>query len=339
MSSEAVLKPSWRGALASAVLVAGVTAVPWTGAGADPFPAFHAPAGSAHSVPAAVRAVPAGAQAVPAAAPASCPRAYTLAAFKVCVAKATAVYVATWKRDLVAAGIHVRVVPPRIVVFTSPPKNPCLDTSAGDVALASFWCGKNRTVYVDGRAGAYWTKDYAQAAYARTVLASDAEAARTTVADLRSGFPLVGATTELAHELGHWAQQVTGQMAWYDTRIASHSFAVSNGATVTAELSADCMAGWVQGRSAVDRTWVDTLVGRWAHHATMAELGGDITSVRAGFVFPREKPSTIIGYGNAYTRLRVYDLGSSAGRARKHGLAFCSRSVATYIGAPAPPHS
>ena len=132
-------------------------------------------------------------------------------------------------------------------------------------------------------------------------------------------------------------QEVAGQRPWFESRLASQSFTVSNRATVVAELSADCMAGWVQGRTAADRTWVDTPVGRWAHHATMAELGGDIDAVKAGFRFPREKAKDIIGYGSAYSRLRLYDLGYAAGRADKPGLSTCTNAVVTRVGGAAPP--
>jgi predicted metalloprotease len=270
-------------------------------------------------------------------APASCPHRYTATALATCIATATRVYLATWTKDLAAVGI-TNVKPPRIVVFAMIPKNPCI-SNEGDAAEASFFCSKNNTLYVSGTAAKTWTVYYAKAAAARKVLASDAKSAGTTVADLRSGYPLVGATTELAHELGHWAQKVSGQLAWYDARTASSNFTVSNGAQATGEGAADCMAGWVQGRTARDGTWVDTRIGRWAHHATMAELGFDIDSVKAGFTFPKEKPADIIGYGNSYTRLKFYDVGYAAGHAGKHGLSTCSRYVATYLKAPLPPHS
>lgn len=218
------------------------------------------------------------------------------------------------------------------------PKNPCI-SNEGDAAEASFWCGKNNTLYVSRSAGQTWTTYYAKAAAARHVLASDAATAKTSVADLRGGYPLVGATTEFAHELGHWAQQVSGQMAWYDVKTASSDFTVSNKAEATREGAADCLAGWVQGRSAAAGTWVDTTIGRWAHHATMAELGFSLDSVTAGFTFPKEKPADIIGYGNSFTRLKFYDIGFAAGTAKKPGLTTCTRAVATYLSAPLPPHS
>jgi len=159
------------------------------------------------------------------------------------------------------------------------------------------------------------------------------------VADLRSGYPLVGATTEFAHELGHWAQQVSGQMAWYDAKTASSDFAVSNKAEATREGAADCLSGWMQGRTAAAGTWVDTPIGRWAHHATMAELGYDLDSVKPHFTFAKERPADIIGYGNSYTRLKFYDLGYVAGQGGKPGLTTCTHAVATYLSAPLPPHS
>ena len=269
---------------------------------------------------------------------ASCPHRYTSAALATCIATATRVYLATWTKDLAAEGITGTLTPPKIVVFAMIPKNPCI-SNEGDAAEASFFCSKNNTLYVSGTAAKTWTVYYAKAAKARKVLASDAATAGTTAADLLTGYPLVGATTEFAHELGHWAQKVSGQLAWYDKRTASSSFTISSKAQATGEGSADCMAGWLQGRTALDGTWVDTKIGRWAHHATMAELGFDVTEVKAGFTFPPEKPADITGYGNAYTRLKFYDLGYAEGRAGKPGLATCSRAVATYLKAPLPPHS
>ena len=209
---------------------------------------------------------------------ASCPHRYTSAALATCIATATRVYLATWKKDLASEGITGTLTPPKIVVFAMIPKNPCI-SNEGDAAEASFFCSKNNTLYVSGTAAKTWTVYYAKAAKARKVLASDAATAGTTAADLLTGYPLVGATTEFAHELGHWAQKVSGQLAWYDKRTASSNFTISSKAEATGEGSADCMAGWLQGRTAVDGTWVDTKIGRWAHHATMAELGFDITEV------------------------------------------------------------
>ncbi len=223
------------------------------------------------------------------------------------------------------------------MIFARPPVNPCIDLSEGDVVEASFWCGKNGTIYFSATAAKYWTTEYARAAKANGVLASDAAAAGTTSAALIKGFPLVGATTEFAHELGHWVQEVTGQRAWYDPRLASANFTTSNRATVVGELSADCMAGWLQGRTAAEGTWVDTRIGAWAHHATMAELGGDIYEVKKGFAFPPEKAKDIIGYGSAYSRLKLYDLGDAAGRAGKPGLSTCTSTVARMVGSSVPP--
>ena len=269
---------------------------------------------------------------------ASCPKRYTSAALAACIASATRVYVATWQRDLAASGFHGTLTPPKVVVFVAIPQNPCI-SNEGDAAEASFFCAKNNTLYFSGTAAKTWTVDYARAAAARHVLASDARTAGTTAADLRTGYPLVGATTEFAHELGHWAQKVTGQLAWYDARTASSNFTIAGKAEATGEGAADCMAGWLQGRTAVDRPWVDTRIGRWAHYATMAELGFDFETVKANFTFPKENPASITGYGNSYTRLLFYKLGEAAGRAKKHGLAYCSRTVATYVKAPLPPHS
>ena len=269
---------------------------------------------------------------------ASCPHRYTSAALATCIATATRVYLATWKRDLAAAGFRGTLPSPKVVIFSAIPKNPCI-SNEGDAAEASFYCSKNNTLYFSATAAKTWTIYYAKAAAARHVLASDARTAGTTAADLRSGYPLVGATTEFAHELGHWAQKVSGQAAWYDARTASSNLTISGKAMATGEGAADCMAGWLQGRTAVDGTWVDTRIGRWAHHATMAELGFDFENVKANFTFPKENPASILGYGNSYTRLKFYDIGYAAGKAKKPGLSTCSRAVATYVKAPLPPHS
>jgi predicted metalloprotease len=268
---------------------------------------------------------------------ASCPHRYSPTALATCITTADTVYLATWMKDLAAIGVR-NPKPPRIVIFGMIPKNPCI-SNEGDAAEASFWCAKNNTLYVASNAAQTWTVYYAKAAAVHHVLASDAQTAKTSVADLRSGYPLVGATTEFAHELGHWAQQVSGQMAWYDAKTASSDFAVSNKAEATREGTADCLSGWMQGRTAAAGTWVDTAIGRWAHHATMAELGYDLDSVKPHFTFATEKPADIIGYGNSYTRLKFYDLGYDAGHAGKPGLTTCTRAVATYLSAPLPPHS
>jgi predicted metalloprotease len=268
---------------------------------------------------------------------ASCPHRYTAAALVTCITTAEAVYLAMWQKDLAVIGVR-NPTPPRIVIFSAIPENPCI-SSEGDAAEASFWCDKNNTLYVAGNAAQTWTVYYAKAAAAHHVLASDAKTAGTTVADLLGGYPLVGATTEFAHELGHWAQQVSGQMAWYDERVANPDFAVSAKAESTREGSADCLSGWMQARTAAAGTWVDTPIGRWAHHATMAELGYDLESVKPNFTYPKERPADVNGYGSSYTRLKFYDMGYAAGRAGKPGLTTCSRTVANYLSAPLPPHS
>jgi hypothetical protein len=268
---------------------------------------------------------------------ASCPHRFSQAALVTCIKTAEAVYLATWTKDLAALGI-TGAKPPRIVIFPMIPKNPCI-SNEGDAAEASFWCGKNNTLYVSANAAKTWTVYYAKAAADHHVLASDAATVGTPVADLRGGYPLVGATTEFAHEMGHWAQQVSGQMSWYDKAVANPDFAASSKAEATREGAADCLAGWMHGRTALDGTWVDTAIGRWAHHATMAELGYDLETVKPHFTFAKEKPADVMGYGTSYTRLKFYDMGYAAGRSGKPGLSTCSRAVATYLSAPLPPLS
>ena len=322
-------------ACASPVRQPGPTSPTSTVSAGSPLPSSDGASASASSSPSA-SATPSATPTPTVVTAASCPKGFSQAALRACVTRATAVYVAAWTQQLESRGL-AGVAPPKVVVFSSPPTNPCIDLSETDAVEASFWCGKNGTIYVSAYAAKYWTTQYAAAAKERGVLASDAVAAGTTTAALVKGFPLVGTTTELAHELGHWVQEVAGQRSWYDSRLASSSFTTSNRATVISELSADCMAGWVQGRTAADGTWVDTRIGTWAHHATMAELGGDIADVTEGFVFPPEKPKDIIGYGSAYSRLRLYDIGYAAGRADEPGLSLCTTTVAGLIGSSAPP--
>lgn len=311
------------------------TPVTPTATASSPLPSSSSATPSASSSPSA-SATPTATPTPTVVTAASCPKGFSQAALRACVKRATTVYVAAWTRQLESRGL-TGVVPPKVVIFSSPPTNPCIDLSETDAVEASFWCGKNGTIYVSANAAQYWTTQYAAAAKERGVLGSDAAAVGVSTAALAKGFPLVGTTTELAHELGHWVQEVAGQRPWFDARLASPSFTTSNRATVVGELSADCMAGWVQGRTAADGTWVDTRIGTWAHHATMAELGGDIYAVKKGFVFPPEKPKDIIGYGSAYSRLRLYDVGYAAGRADKPGLSLCTTTVAGLIGSSAPP--
>jgi hypothetical protein len=244
--------------------------------------------------------------------------------------------VATWTRELESRGVTA-ITAPKVRIFDAPPSNPCIDLGETDAVAASFFCGKNGTVYVSASAARYWTTQYAKAAKKRGLLAADAAAAGSTTAALLGGYPLVGTTTELAHELGHWVQDEAGQRSWFDSRAASSDFTVSNRATVVAELEADCLAGWVQGRTAAEGTWVDTRAGRGGHPPPTAELGGDLDAMKAGFSFPPEKATDIIGYGNAYSRLKLYDIGDAAGRAGEPGLSTCTSAVVGLVGGPSPP--
>ena len=346
MAGAGVRRTTAAAAAAALVLAActspAPTAEPTSAAptsSAQPLPSSDSASPSGSSSPTATVSPSVAATTSPtasAATAASCPKGFSQAALRACVKRATAVYVAAWTRQLESRGV-TGITPPTVAIFGSPPTNPCIDLSETDAVEASFWCGKSWTIYVSANAAKYWTTQYVTAARERGVLASDAAAAGTSTASLAQGLPLVGTTTELAHELGHWVQEVAGQRPWFDARLASSSFTTSNRATVIGELSADCMAGWVQGRTAADGTWVDTRIGTWAHHATMAELGGDVYAVKKGFVFPPEKPKDIIGYGSAYSRIRLYDVGYAAGRADGPGLSLCTTTVAGLIGSSAPP--
>ncbi len=266
----------------------------------------------------------------------SCARSYSRAGLAACITASSRVYVAVWTADLADRGIAT-VKAPKFVAFDAVPKNPCVDGSLGDVAVASFWCGKDNTVYVSRFAAPYWTTQYVTAAIEAKVLATDAAALGLTVTDLRKGSPLTGAATEYAHELGHWVQESSGEMAWYQKRIDSTNFEVSNAYKLASELSADCMAGWAQARTAARGTWRQTELDVWAQRATMAELGADLTGLKAGFVFPKEKLDGMIAYGGPYTRLRFYDIGYAAGHGGRAGLATCARAAATFTKTTVPP--
>ena len=278
----------------------------------------------------------AAAQAAPAATPARCARTYTRAHHRTCIERARTAYRRAWRGELAKAGISVRS--PRVVIWSGSVANPCIDLSEGDVVTGSFYCPTNRTVYASRFDVRRFTRNYARAAAQVGVLASDAVTAHTTQADLRAGYPLVGATTEFAHEMGHWVQQQAGQLGWYLTRIASAHFARSNRYKVASELSADCLAGWVQGRVAIRARWRDAGVDRWGQHAMMAELGGDLTGLAPGFSFTPES-GELIGYGGSYSRVRFYDLGYAAAVAHQRGLATCARAAASYTHSAVPPNA
>jgi predicted metalloprotease len=269
-----------------------------------------------------------------AAAASSCSGHRTPTSFRTCIAAADAAYTALWSPVLAAHGVSV--IPPAIDIFTGIPINPCVDATEGDVAVASFWCDKNRTVYVSAFASPYWTREYAREARRQGVLAFDAVRTGRSQARLLRGYANQGAATELAHELGHWVQEQAGIDAWYLARSSGNG--ARAGAYQSAfELSADCMAGWVQGRAAATGSWRNTPFIRWAGHAAIAELGGDMTGMRPGFIFPPE--GTVIAHGGPHTRLRMYDRGFALGVANADGLRACARAAARFTGSSAPPLS
>lgn len=276
-----------------------------------------------------------GSVAIPSAsadAPESCSGTRTPATFRACIATAARVYAALWAPTL--AQHAASATPPVIDIFTGPPLNPCVDATEGDVAVASFWCDKNRTVYVSSFASPFWTREYAREARRQHVLASDARRTHRTQHRLLRGFANQGAATELAHELGHWVQHQAGIESWYTDRLMGTG-PKAGAYQSAAELAADCMAGWVQGRAAASGAWRNSPFIRWANHATIAELGGDLTGMRPHFRFPHE--STVIAHGGPYSRLRLYDEGFALGATTGDGLSGCAVAAASYTGTQVPP--
>ena len=299
-------------------------------------PAQARPSSSAGRGAAATGVISGSVAAATAARPARCARTYSRAHHRTCIERARTAYVRAWRRELTKAGIAVRS--PRVVIWSGAVANPCIDLREGDVVTGSFYCNKNRTIYASRFDVRFFTRNYAREAARVGVLASDAVTAHTTQATLRRGFPLVGATTEFAHEAGHWVQQQAGQLGWYLRRITSTNFSRSNRYKVASELSADCLAGWVQGRVALRGKWRSTGVDGWGQHAMMAELGDDLTGLAPGFSFTPES-GELIGYGGSYSRVRFYDLGYAAAVAHQRGLATCARAAASYTHSAVPPNA
>ena len=272
--------------------------------------------------------------AAPDAAPAACSPTRTPASFRACIATATAAYTQLWQPLLAAHGSTTGS--PAVSIYTGVPLNPCFDATVGDVVEASFWCDRNETVYVSAPASPYWTRDYAREAKAQGILAADARRVHRSQKRLLAGFANQGAATELAHELGHWVQYATGIDAYYLQKSqGTGRLAERYGSAF--ELAADCMAGWVQGRAAASGAWRNTAVLRWASHATIAELGGDLSGMRPHFRFPRE--TTVIAHGGPYSRLRLYDAGWALGASAADGVTGCAQAAADYTRTEPPPVS
>ena len=255
------------------------------------------------------------------------------ASLRSCIDAATAAYVGAWTPTLATRGIAATA--PAVVVFRATPVNPCVDGSEGDVAVASFWCARNGTVYVSRLAAPWWTRQYAREARRAGVLADDARRVHRSQRRLLRGYALQGAATEYAHELGHWVQQQAGVQAWYEQRILDRNFRRAGRYQSAFELAADCMAGWVQARAAVTGGWPQTPVVRWAQHATIAELGGITDGLRPGFSFPPE--DSLIAHGGPHTRLLFYDAGRALAAAGADGLARCTARAARYTNTKLPP--
>jgi predicted metalloprotease len=266
-----------------------------------------------------------------AASPAVCAPARTPASFRACIATAASVYTALWAPALTSRG--KAALPPTVSIFTGTPINPCFDATVGDVAVASFWCDMNTTVYVSAPASPYWTREYAREARRQGVLAYDARRLHRTQKRLLAGLPNQGAATELAHELGHWVQFASGQDSYYYVKGQGTS-RVADLYRSAFELSADCMAGWVQARAAVTGAWRNTPFIHWAEQATIAELGGDLSGMRPNFVFPKE--AEIIAHGGPHIRLAMYDTGYRLGRRAADGIDGCAAAAARATGTRPP---
>jgi predicted metalloprotease len=264
--------------------------------------------------------------------PAACSGTRTPVSFRACIAQAASVYTALWAPELVARAASA--TPPTISIFTGIPFNSCVDATVGDIAVASFWCDKDATVYVSAPASPYWTREYAREAKRQGVLAFDAQRVHRTQKRLLRGHPNQGAATELAHELGHWVQYAAGFDDYYFVKGQGTSRKADMYRSAS-ELSADCMAGWVQGRGAASGSWRDTPFIRWAGLATIAELGGDLSGMRPSFAFPKD--ATIIAHGGASTRLAMYRQGLSLGARGAEGIDGCAAFAARFTGTQPPP--
>ena len=267
-----------------------------------------------------------------AAAPVACATTRTPANFRSCIATATSEYSALWAPSISAHGGDA--APPTIRIPKGVALNPCFDATVGDVAVASFWCNKNLSVYVSAFASRYWTTEYTRAAREQGVLAADAKRLHRTQKRLLRGYPNQGAATELAHELGHWVQTKVGVDEFYITRSQGDD-ATAGAYAAAGEFAADCMAGWVQGRAAATGTWKNTKLIRWASHATIAELGGLPEPMKPGFVFPKD--TEFFGHGGSWSRLRLYDQGWVMGVQGVDGITGCANAAATITATTAPP--
>jgi predicted metalloprotease len=267
-------------------------------------------------------------------APRSCSGTRTPATFRACIADAATAYTQLWAPLIALHGGSGTA--PTIRIFTGVPLNPCFDATVGDVAVASFWCDEDSSVYVSAPASPYWTREYAREAKRQGVLSSDAARVGRTQNRLLRGFANQGAATELAHELGHWVQTQTGLATWYQERSAGSTARAGRYGSAF-ELSADCMAGWVQGRAAATGRWRNTPFIRWAGHATIAELGGDMTGMKPHFRFPPERP--VIGHGGPQPRLQMYDVGWLQGVSNSDAVTGCADAAARLTSTDAPPPS
>lgn len=266
-----------------------------------------------------------------AATPAACAPTRTPASFRACIATAATAYTGLWAPVLAARGKSAQ--PPTVRIFTGVPLNPCFDATVGDVAVASFWCDENSSVYVSAPASPYWTREYAREARRQGVLAGDAKRLHRTQKRLLRGLPNQGAATEFAHELGHWVQSASGIASYYEVK-GQGTGRLADRYRSAFELAADCMAGWVQGRASASGAWRDTPFIEWADLATIAELGADLSDMKPGFRFPKE--AEIVGHGGAHSRLTMYRGGYALGRVGADGIDGCAAAAASFTSTQPP---
>jgi len=263
----------------------------------------------------------------------SCSTNYTAAHAKTCIRIASAAFTSAWKSSLTKHNKSTKKA--HIVAWTAFPTNPCISSGEGDVAVASFYCDKNRTVYMAAGAAKYWTKTYAKYTK-KSIVKKDAKAAHVTLATMKKGYATQGYATELAHEYGHAMQDRLGVFDFYQNKINETSTWEEQTALAAGiEVGADCLAGWSLSRASVRGKLRMTQFAKWASRATIAELGAGVAT-NYPFIYPMEEPSPQ-GHSNSYWRLKSFNYGMSIGKTRADGMAGCVNKVASWANIPVPP--